>query len=316
METRTLGKTSIAVTRLGVGLAAIGEEESLDSIDKVERVLATALDSGITFFDTAECYFDSEEMVGRTISARRSEFTLATKCGHAKPGVTPVGQDIEDWSIEGITASIDRSLTRLRTDYVDLLQLHSCSVEELEKGNVIEALQRARDAGKTRFIGYSGDNEAAHWAVGSGQFDTLQTSFNLADQRPRLGLLSNAKAKGMGTIAKRPIANRAWGAPQSPTVGFKFDPNYADEYWRRTQEMMALGPLAGDPEDPILLSLGFAYAHDDLDVAIIGTRSPEHMEANCAMVEAGASISDATVQDLCSRWDRLDDGGDGWKGQM
>ena len=313
METRTLGKTGITVTRLGVGLAAIGEEESLDTIEKVERVLATALDSGITFFDTAECYFDSEEMVGRTISGRRSEFTLATKCGHGKPGITPVSQDIEDWSIEGITASIDRSLKRLRTDYVDLLQLHSCSTEELEKGDVIEALQRARDAGKTRFIGYSGDNEAAHWAVDSGAFDTLQTSFNLADQQPRLSLLTNAKAKGMGTIAKRPIANGAWGAPQSPTKGFKFDPNYADEYWRRTQEMMALGPLEGDPKNPILLSLGFAYAHDDLDVAIIGTRSPEHMASNIAMVEAGATISDATVKDLYGRWDRLDDG---WEGQM
>jgi hypothetical protein len=313
METRTLGKTGLKISRLGVGLAAIGEEESLETIDKVERVLSTALDSGVTFFDTAECYFDSEEMVGRTISGRRSEFALATKCGHGQLGVTPVSQDIEDWSIEGITASIDRSLKRLRTDYVDLLQLHSCSQAELEKGDVIEALQRARDAGKTRFIGYSGDNEAAHWAVNSGAFDTLQTSFNLADQRPRLGLLANAKAQGMGTIAKRPIANRAWGASQSPTTGFKFDPNYADEYWRRTQEMMALGPLAGNPKDPIQLSLGFAYAHDDLDVAIIGTRSPDHMASNCAMVEAGVTISEATVQDLYGRWDRLDNG---WKGQM
>lgn len=308
METRTLGKTEIEVTRLGVGLAAIGEEESLETIGKVERVLGTALDAGITFFDTAECYFDSEEMVGRTISHRRDEFTLATKCGHPAPG-----QASEDWSVEGITESIDLSLTRLRTDYVDLFQLHSCSLEELQRGSVIEALQRARDAGKTRFIGYSGDNEAAHWAVESGHFDTLQTSFNLADQRPRKGLLKKAKDRGMGTIAKRPIANRAWGTPKSPTAGFKFDPYYADEYWQRTQQMMALGPLKDDPKNPISLALGFALAHSELDVAIIGTRNPDHMRSNIAMVESGLSMSAATLQDLYRRWDQLDDE---WLGLM
>ena len=313
MEKRILGKTGIEVTRLGVGLAAIGEEESLETIDKVERVLSTALDSGITFFDTAECYFDSEEMVGRTISHRRSEFTLATKCGHSKPGIIPQGQVDEDWSVDAITESVDRSLIRLRTDYVDLLQLHSCGVAELESGEPIEALVRAREAGKTRFIGFSGDNEAAAWAVDSGIFDTLQTSFNVADQRPRRGLLATAREQDMGVIAKRPIANRAWGQPHSPTRGFKFDPNYADVYWSRTQEMAALGPLADMPENLIELALGFVYAHKEVDVAIVGTRNPEHMTSNIAMVNGGVSIPESTLSDLCSRWDRLDTD---WEGQM
>ena len=313
MERTFLGRTGMEVTRLGVGLAAIGEEETLATIEKVERVLTTALDAGLNFFDTAECYFDSEEMVGRTISHRRSEFFLATKCGHAKPGVIPQGQTHEDWSLSALTASIDRSLRRLRTDSVDLLQLHSCSRDVLQHGDAIEALQRARDAGKARFIGYSGDNEAAQWAVQCGAFDTLQTSFNVADQRPRRGLLASAAERGMGIIAKRPIANRAWGAAESPTRGFRFDPNYADEYWRRTQAMAALGPLPHQPQDPIMLALGFVYAHPEVDVAIVGTRSPEHMTSNISMVRAGARIPEATVEDLHSRWDRLDDG---WAGMM
>ena len=313
MEKRFLGDTGMKVTQLGVGLAAIGEEESLDTIDKVERVLITALDAGLNFFDTAECYFDSEEMVGRTISHRRSEFFLATKCGHAKPGVIPQGQVDEDWSAPALIDSMDRSLRRLRTDYVDLFQLHSCSRDELERGEVIDALQRARDAGKTRFIGYSGDNDAADWAVECGAFDTLQTSFNVADQRPRRGLLAKAKERGMGVIAKRPIANRAWGVPESPTRGFKFDPNYADEYWRRTQAMAALGPLRDDPKSPILLALGFVFAHPEVDVAIVGTRNPAHMTSNIAMVEAGARISEATLEDLYRRWNQLDDD---WAGMM
>jgi len=312
METRILGNTGMEISRLGIGLAAIGEEETFDTIKTVEVVLKTALDEGIKFFDTAECYFYSEEMVGHSISDRRSEFLLATKCGHPHPP-TPSGEYEADWSLEGISLSIDRSLKRLKTDYVDLLQLHSCSVEVLEQGDVIAALTKARDAGKTRFIGYSGDNEAAQWAVDSGHFDTLQTSFNLADQRPRNGLLQRAKQNGLGVIAKRPIANTAWGAATSPTARLKYDPNYGDEYWRRTQAMAALGPIEVPSNDRILMSLGFVMAHEEIDTAIVGTRNPEHLKSNIDLFNSKLPIDRSIVTELYRRWDELDDN---WIGQM
>ena len=312
METRILGNTGLEVSRLGIGLAAIGEEETFDTIKTVEAVLKTALDQGITFFDTAECYFYSEEMVGQSISDRRSEFLLATKCGHPA-GLQESGEYDIDWSIEGILLTLDRSLKRLKTDYVDLLQLHSCGVEVLEQGEVIAALTKARDAGKTRFIGYSGDNEAAQWAVDSGHFDTLQTSFSLADQRPRNGLLQKAKAQGLGIIAKRPIANTAWGSPNSPTARLKFDPNYGDEYWKRTQAMAALGPINIPLNDRILMSLGFVMAHEEIDTAIVGTRNPEHLRSNIDLFNNHLPIDDAVIKELYKRWNELDDG---WIGQM
>ena len=312
METRILGNTGLEVSRLGIGLAAIGEEETFDTIKTVEAVLKTALDQGITFFDTAECYFYSEEMVGQSISDRRSEFLLATKCGHPA-GLQESGEYDIDWSIEGILLTLDRSLKRLKTDYVDLLQLHSCGVEVLEQGEVIAALTKARDAGKTRFIGYSGDNEAAQWAVESGHFDTLQTSFSLADQRPRNGLLQKAKAQGLGVIAKRPIANTAWGSPNSPTARLKFDPNYGDEYWKRTQAMAALGPINIPLNDRILMSLGFVMAHEEIDTAIVGTRNPEHLRSNIDLFNNHLPIDDAVIKELYKRWNELDDG---WIGQM
>ena len=308
METRILGNTGLEVSRLGIGLAAIGEEETFDTIKTVEVVLKTALDQGITFFDTAECYFYSEEMVGQSISDRRSEFLLATKCGQPT-----LGQYESEWSIEGILLTLDRSLKRLKTDYVDLLQLHSCGVEVLEQGEVIAALTKARDAGKTRFIGYSGDNEAAQWAVDSGHFDTLQTSFSLADQRPRNGLLQKAKAHGLGVIAKRPIANTAWGSPNSPTARLKFDPNYGDEYWKRTQAMAALGPINIPLNDRILMSLGFVMAHEEIDTAIVGTRNPEHLRSNIDLFNNHLPIDDAVIKELYKRWNELDDG---WIVQM
>lgn len=312
MEKRVLGNTGMEVSRLGIGLAAIGEEETFDNIKTVETVLKTALNEGITFFDTAECYFYSEEMVGHSISDKRSEFLLATKCGHPHPP-TPTGEYEADWSFEGISLSIDRSLKRLKTDYVDLLQLHSCNVEILERGEVIEALTKARDDGKTRFIGYSGDNEPAGWAVDSGLFDTLQTSFSLADQRPRNGLLQRAKKNGLGVIAKRPIANTAWGANTSPTARLKYDPSYGDEYWRRTQAMAELGPMEIPSDDRILMSLGFVMAHEEIDTAIVGTRNPQHLKSNISLFNNDLPIDKAVVAELYSRWDRLDDG---WIGQI
>ncbi len=311
MEKRILGTTGMEVSRLGIGLAAIGEEETFDSIKNVERVLKTALDEGITFFDTAECYFYSEEMVGHSISDRRSEFLLSTKCGHPYPP-TSTGEYEDDWSFEGITLSIDRSLKRLKTDYVDLLQLHSCNIEILERGEAIEALTKARDDGKTRFIGYSGDNESAEWAVDSGLFETLQTSFSLADQRPRNGLLQQAKQANLGVIAKRPIANTAWGATTSPTALLKYDPSYGDEYWRRTQAMAELGPIEIPSNDRILMSLGFTMSHEEIDTAIIGTRNPKHLKSNINLFNNHLPIDKSIISELYLRWDKLDTD---WTGQ-
>lgn len=305
MERRTLGRTDMEVSRLGCGLAAIAQE-TLDDLGAVERTLLTALDRGINFFDTAECYLDSEEMVGRVISGRRPEFFLATKCGHSPDG------ERDEWTAQGIAASIDRSLRRLRTDYVDLLQLHSCDLATLKRGEAIEALVRARQAGKTRFIGYSGDNEMAQWAVESGVFDTCQVSFSLVDQRPRFDLLQLARERRVGVIAKRPIANGAWGSPASPTAHLRWGADYGDEYWRRSQAMASLGPLLAAPEDAVALALGFVFAHPQVDTAILGTRNPDHMRANIVLVEGGLSLDESVVHELYRRWDELDDG---WLGQ-
>lgn len=309
MKMRTLGRTGLEVSRLGIGLAAIAQE-TLDDMKSVERVLVTALESGINFFDTAECYHDSEEMVGRAISARRDDFILATKCGHT---LSDDGVDlVPAWSRAEITASIDLSLRRLRTDHVDLLQLHTCDLDVLQKGEALEAAQRAREAGKTRFIGYSGDNEAAMWAVESGLFDTLQVSFSVADQGPRKGLLKAAKANDMGVIVKRPIANGAWGSAANPTANLRWGPEYGDEYWRRTQAMAALGPIEDAPENRIAMSLGYVFAHPEVDTAIVGTRNEAHMRSNIALVESGVSIPEPVMAELYRRWDEL---GDGWTGQ-
>jgi len=128
METRVLGRTGLAISRLGVGLAEIGGLDLAEAKQAAE-VLNLALDSGMTFFDTAACYGNSEGLIGRTIAHRRDEFVLATKAGHVTGGY-----EGESWTAQTVRDSIDRSLKRLRTDHLDIVQLHSCSVDVLERG--------------------------------------------------------------------------------------------------------------------------------------------------------------------------------------
>lgn len=297
MEKRTLGQTDLKVSRLGIGLAEIGYELTHTNEAQAAEVLNAALDGGINFLDTAACYGISEELIGRTVAGRRDEYVLATKAGHRVEG------DEEAWTASTITQSIERSLRRMKTDHVDLVQLHSCGVDILERGEVIEALLDAKQAGKTRFIGYSGDNEAAEWAVESGHFDTLQTSFNLVDQKALEGLFSQVERCHMGLIVKRPIANATWGTTESQN-------SYHEEYHRRAQRMAKIGPIPEAPEDPILLALGFVMAHDAVDTAIVGTKNPDHVRKNIHWVNHALPISEKAVEMLQHRFQEL---GQNWR---
>ena len=299
MELREFGKTGLGVSRLGLGLAEIPRHsDSFSNLQNAGRVLNNALEGGINFLDTAACYGETEEMIGNSVAHRRAEYTLATKCGHVIGGASG-----EEWSARVIEESIDRSLKRLRTDHVDLVQLHSCSVEVLERGEVIEAMLRARDAGKTRFVGYSGDNEDARWAVDSGHFDSLQTSYNLVDQHARTqSLLEAARSNGMGVIIKRPVANGVWRRADSPY-------EYADEYFRRAGIMQDMGPIEDEPEAPVLTAMGFVLAQPEVDTVIAGTRNADHVVSNIDMVENRLPISEAVVEELRRRFDEV---GDEW----
>jgi aryl-alcohol dehydrogenase-like predicted oxidoreductase len=290
MEMKDLGSTGLKVSRLGMGLYQIGEALTPADEAEVAQLLNAALDSGINFLDTSACYGISEELIGRAIAYRRQEYILATKCGHVTGGYQG-----EEWTAQTIKDSIQRSLVRLKTDYLDLVQLHSCEVDVLERGEAVRALLDAKAAGKTRYAGYSGDNDAARWAVESGLFDTLQTSFNLVDQHARTHLFPLAQARHMGIIVKRPIANGMWGASKSCIT-------YTDDYFERAKIMAQDGPIPGAPENRILLALGFTLAHQEVDTAIVGTCNHNHLCANIAWVENGFSFAPEVVEELHRRF--------------
>lgn len=290
MERRQLGKTDMEVSILGFGGSEIGYENA--SEETVARLLNSALDAGLNLIDTAECYEGSEELIGRTVADRRDDYYLFTKCGH------PRGIGSEDWSAASILESIQRSLGRLRTDRLDLIQLHSCSESVLRKGDAIGALRSAREKGYTRYLGYSGDSQAARYAVECGAFDTLQTSINIADQEAIDLVLPLAREKKMGVIAKRPIANVAWKENHKPIVP------YHHVYWDRLRKLrydfIHDFPLA----ESIARALRFTLSVPGVHTAIVGTTKPERWQENARIVEEGL-LREADFAAIRERWDEI-----------
>jgi aryl-alcohol dehydrogenase-like predicted oxidoreductase len=258
------------VSVLGFGASEIGTKASARDVD---RLLNSALDAGLNLIDTAECYGVSEEFIGRAIARRRDAYYLLTKCGHA------VGLDLPDWSPALIKKSIERSLQRLRTDYLDVIQLHSCAEEALRTGDLIEVLLTARDSGLVRHVGYSGDGSAALYAVQSGVFDTLQISVNIADQEALDLVLPEAINRDIGVIAKRPIANAAW-------LTWAFLHPYARPYRKRLRQLRYEFLRQGGRAS-VGTALRFTLSTPGVQTAIVGTAKPSRWEKNAALVAKG-----------------------------
>jgi aryl-alcohol dehydrogenase-like predicted oxidoreductase len=292
VERRKFGATDMSVTVLGFGGAEIGYQQ-VDH-DVVATILNSALDAGLNVIDTAECYAGSEEAIGASVAHRRKDFHLFTKVGHMEPGDA-------GWTAASIERSIERSLGRLKTDHLDLVQLHSCGREILERGECIAALEKAKKAGKARYIGYSGDGAAAVYAIETGRFDTLQTSINIVDQECIDLTIPKAKARNMGIIAKRPIANAVWRYDTQPDNGYVVD------YWKRLQALdydftkAATRDDAG-PDGAAGTALRFTLSIPGVHVAIVGTTKPERWKQNAELLAKGGALPRARFDAIRARW--------------
>ena len=294
-ERRRLGRTDIVASVLGFGGSEIGYRRV--SGRTVERLLGSALDAGLNLIDTAECYEDSEALIGRAVGARRRDVFLLTKCGHAGGWARP------DWRPAALLASVERSLRRLATDHLDLIQLHSCSLAVLRRGDAIAALERARERGWARYIGYSGDGAAARYAIECGRFDTLQTSISLADQEALTLTLPLARARRMGVIAKRPLANVAWRHARKPA-----EP-YEQDYWARLRAL-DYPFLRSAPDAAIATALSFTLSVPGVHTAIVGTTKPERWRQNAALLRA---LPVEEFERIRARWREV--AGASWDGQ-
>lgn len=266
---RDFGQTGLQVSALGFGAGQIGGERLTE--EEVGRLLNQVVDWGITLIDTARGYGRSEERIGRHLAHRRHEIVLSTKVGYSIPGHA-------DWTFGCVQAGVDTALRQLNTDYLDIVHLHSCPLATLQQGDVIRALEEAVQMGKVRVMAYSGENDALQWAVASGKFGSVEHSLNICDQRVIQETLPVTTAKGMGVIAKRPVANAPWRFGQRPFG------DYAEQYWLRWQTMN-LDPRGLDWQE---LALRFAAFTPGVYSCIVGTANEAHVRQNLALLEKGA----------------------------
>lgn len=269
MEHRPLGATGLRISAVGLGAGRIGGPDVSDT--EVDALVGTALDLGVTLVDTAPSYGLSEERLGRALAGRRERVVLSTKLGYGVPG-------IPDWTGPCITAGVDVALSRLRTDRLDLAHLHSCGLDVLVRGDVVDALQRAVAAGKVRVAAYSGEDEPLLWAVRSGAFGAVQCSVSVLDQGPLAGAVSEASARGLGVLAKRPLGNGPWRFRDQPAEGD------VGEAWRRFRAL-ALPPHPLGWAD---LFARFAAFAPGVSAILVGTGRPAHLAEVAASVERGA----------------------------
>lgn len=303
---RPFGRTGSTVSPLGFGGAPIGMMST--EADSVGRVLGTLLDHGVNLIDTAHAYYGSEELIGAAIGSRRDEYVLVTKCGSKfeEDDLPPA------WSPAYIRMTVDRSLTRLRTDVLDVLLLHTCDMETLRKGEALGAVRDAKEAGKARFIGFSGDNEAVAWAAAQPGIDVVQTSVSLCDQGNIDRVLPVCAEHGVGVMAKRPLANAAWKALDDQYERYQ---KYAKPYHERFAAMkldLAAIRRAGDDEtlDWPEIALRFTLSIPGVHVAIAGMTRPASAAANLAAAAKGP-LPDAAVKLIRETYRKADEG---WPG--
>ncbi|CAI6030222.1 aldo/keto reductase [Cohnella sp. JJ-181] len=275
---RTLGRTGLEVTPIGFGSMELRGDRvwSGRPVDDAEagRVLNEVLDQGINFVDTAYSYGIAESMIGKHIAHRRGEYLLATKCGRE---VIDNGAYVDTphcWDRRFLAESFDESLRRMKTDYVDLLQLHGPMPEEAERESLVAFLRGLQETGKVRWIGISSFLPAAPHFIRSGEFDTIQMPYS-ALERAHEALISEAAAQGAGVIVRGGVGRG------EPGAGLGQQDQWA--YWDKAR----MDELLAEGESRTGFMLRFTLSHPAISTIIIGTKNPAHLRENVAQAGRG-----------------------------
>jgi aryl-alcohol dehydrogenase-like predicted oxidoreductase len=286
--TRTLGRTGADVTILGYGAMELrgGPRGPEVGDEDAGRLLNAVLDGGINLIDTSPDYGGSEELIGRHIGHRRDEFFLASKCGCLIELPTDVPPPYpHDYSPANVRADVEQSLRRLRTDRLDLVQVHmSPSKATLEENHTVETLRTLATEGKIRFIGMSGilPNLPEHIAM--NVFDVFQIPYS-AVQRDHEDLITAAAAASAGTLIRGGAARGAASEDKNWRTGPLSQPAGVGQRNWASSGIEDLIKDAGLTNMEFMLR--FTLSHPGLSSTIVGTANPAHLAANIATAECG-----------------------------
>lgn len=298
-ERRHFGRTSLQTSVIGFGAWAIGGPAMAGTLpigwgpadDATSlRALERAREQGIDFFDTADFYGlgHSEELIGRAFGGR-TDVVVATKVGHR---LNDDGSIRLDYSRAHVEAACDASLRRLRRHAIDLYQLHSAKVKDLEQGECLETLERLRERGKIRYWGVSLNTfdpaPEAEWLMRHGAGDAVQLVLNVLNQRA-VPLLCALAEQGYGVIARMPFQ---FGLLTGRfTRESRFPPNDHRSFRLRPEVLAELLGILETDVWPVAersglsrteLSLAFCAGFHEVSTVIPGIRTPEQAETNAA----------------------------------
>ncbi len=292
MRYRNLGKTGLQVSEVGLGCGPLGGDPGADHLPLLER----ALDLGVNFYDTADFYggYRSEEWLGKAFEKKRDQVILATKFG------TIPGQG-KDWSVGHMRKCLEESFRRLRTDYIDLYQLHSPDRDVLRNDDLLGALQRLKQEGKIRCYGMSLDG--GHFcldAIEQWKLDAVQILFNLFNLEPACSFHA-CKEAGVGLIVKAPLDSGMLGGDLMPGMPQKGDD--PRERWgegptaqrqKLMEELQFLTGGNGSSRTWSQAALQFVLSYGAVSTVIPGTTSLRHLEENAAA--AGGRLSNEEMR--------------------
>ena len=328
MQHTRLGRTGLRVSRLCLGTMTFGLQ--CDERTSV-AILDAAAKGGVIFLDTADVYplgggLDTvgrtEEIVGRWLEGRRHDFILATKCN--------MPMSARSWdrgnSRQHVLEAIDASLRRLRTDHVDLYQLHAPD-PETPIDETLRALEDVVRAGKARHVGCS--NFLAYQvaralgrseALGLARFDSVQPRYNLLFREAERELLPLCLEEGLGVIPYNPIAGGLLSGKHgrgAPTQGSRFTlgsaaERYQDRYWHAAmfETVERIRPLAAEAGlDLVTLAVRWVMANPAVTAPIIGASRPEQLAPALAAAEAPLPAElKARLDELTAEYRRGDAG--------
>jgi len=296
MNYRQLGKTGIQVSEIGMGCWGIGSDAYGASDDSTSiDTLDEARYQGVTFFDTADIYGNghSEELLGAVLDNEwlRNEVIIATKVGSLTHTGKVMPVALDPWHIG---RSLFASLERLKTDYIDLYQLHSPPTHLIDRA--IDALCPYKQEGLIRAIGVSAKSpDDALIAIQNPLVDVIQCNFNMIDQRAREnGLLDKCRERGIGVIARTPLACGFLTGQYSK--GAKFNPpdhraNWSQEQidiWAESYMLFDVGYRlwVESGVTPTQVALGYCLSHPAISTVIPGMMTPLEVLENtstCAL---------------------------------